>query len=145
MARFEPFPFLPGRNLEACVVSIEFLVCASYFWPRGMTDDLSYSSTTIFPFYIDHDATMDNYAVEDQYCNLETGNWHEKLYLGTETCEVTWMTKWWSPIELTFTTDSCIGGFMLNSCKRGRCKSEEYYEIEEVEKEAFDSVVIDNE
>lgn len=87
---------------------------------------------------------MENYAVEDQYCNLKTGNWHEKVYLGTETCEVNWMTRWWSPMELTFTTDSCIDGFMLNSCKRGRCKSEEqYYEIEE--EEVFDSAVVDNE
>jgi hypothetical protein len=85
---------------------------------------------------------MDNYSVGSQYCNLETGNWHEHFYVGTDTCEVNWMTKWWSPVELTFTTDSCIGGFKLNSCKKGRCKSEEDdYEIEEDEEVVFDSGV----
>jgi hypothetical protein len=76
---------------------------------------------------------MDSYSVEDQYCNLETGNWHERVYPGTETCEVHWMTKWWSPRESIYATDSCVGGFMLNSCKNAPCKSEEYYEIEEKE------------
>lgn len=66
---------------------------------------------------------MPYYSVNDQYCNLKTGNWHETVYFWSEECEA---KKWWEfwkpmPSELTFTTDGCIAGFQLRSCTKGPC------------------------
>ncbi len=53
-------------------------------------------------------------SVQSQWCNKETGNWHENLFVGNEKCEETWFAK---SIDLTFTTDSCVGGMKLKECQ----------------------------
>jgi hypothetical protein len=72
---------------------------------------------------------MPFYSVEDQYCNLETGNWHETVFFGDD-CGVTkpWW-QWWDakkPMDLIFTTDGCIAGLRLLSCKSGPCESDNH-------------------
>jgi hypothetical protein len=69
---------------------------------------------------------MPFYSVKDQYCNLDTGNWHETVFLGDD-CGVTkpWW-QWWhekKPTDLVFTTDGCIAGLRLLYCKSGPCES----------------------
>lgn len=69
-----------------------------------------------------HDATMHGYSVKDQYCNLKTGNWHETVIVGSNTCH------WWAggkKYNLVFTTDSCIDGISLKGCVEGPCDSSE--------------------
>jgi hypothetical protein len=70
-----------------------------------------------------HDATMQGYSVKDQYCNLKTGNWHETVFVGSNTCH---KPHWWwggKRFNLTFTTDSCINGILLSlkGCVAGPC------------------------
>jgi len=65
---------------------------------------------------------MSHYSVKDQYCNMETGNWHETVYMGSEHCATGGWWNWWKPVDLTFTSDSCIAGFRLKSCRNGPCK-----------------------
>lgn len=82
-----------------------------------------------------HDVSLGHFSVKDQYCNLETGNWHETIFLGTKDCS----KKWWthsSSFELTFTTDSCIGGYSLAECHLGPC-----HEIEAIDEELFEKAV----
>ena len=68
---------------------------------------------------------MDNYSVRSQYCNMKTGNWHEQVFLGSKDCSTNWWTQWWSPIDLTFTSDSCVGGISLHYCKPGPCEEDD--------------------
>jgi hypothetical protein len=72
-----------------------------------------------------HDANMHGYSVKDQYCNLTTGNWHETVIVGSNTCH---KPHWWnrvSKFNLTFTTESCINGISLKGCVEGPCDSRE--------------------
>jgi hypothetical protein len=75
----------------------------------------------------DHDTTMPKISASDQYCNPTTGNWHQTMYLGSETCED--MKPWWKwlfwhrSIKLTYTSDSCVGGFVLKRCDFHPCPS----------------------
>jgi hypothetical protein len=69
---------------------------------------------------------MQNLSVKDQYCNMETGNWHETVYFGSKECHVPWYNKNnWNPFDITFTSDSCIGGLRLIFCKMGACDEKE--------------------
>jgi hypothetical protein len=72
-----------------------------------------------------HDASQHHRSAEDQYCNLSTGNWHETVIVGSSICHP---PHWWEGgkvYDLTFTTDSCIGGVRLKSCAQGPCVSHE--------------------
>merc|ERR1712107_698187 len=68
----------------------------------------------------------------DQYCNMETGNYHQLVYPKQSKCiddNIQWYLKWIFPISQTFTTDGCISGglksgFSLQSCKLGPCDSD---------------------
>jgi len=79
-----------------------------------------------------HDALMAHFSVKDQYCNLKTGNWHESIFLGTDTCTI--HHHWWefhdNPIDLTFTSDGCIRGIQLKSCRKGACPRDAYAHAE---------------
>lgn len=81
-----------------------------------------------------HDATLRRMSVENQYCNLKTGNWHETVILGSTTCQGPrhWY-DWGKEFDLTFTTDSCIDGLSLKGCMVGACPSKE------VDRESRDS------
>ena len=91
-----------------------------------LAGDVDISSNRCLLFSLDHDATMPKYSVSDQYCNFETGNWHQKLYWLSDNCLKTkkWWQKWWagSPIELVYTTDACTGGLRLKHCEMGPCE-----------------------
>lgn len=64
-----------------------------------------------------HDATMGKMSVKDQYCNPDTGNWHETVFVGSETCDIS-QPSWWQTItNLTFATHSCVGGVSLKMCE----------------------------
>lgn len=81
-----------------------------------------------FNLLTDHDALMAHFSVKDQYCNKDTGNWHETVYPLSEECQSS-STKWWwwdKTTELTFTTDSCVGGLKLKKCSLGPCDSNEH-------------------
>lgn len=67
---------------------------------------------------IDHDATLHHMSVRSQWCNRKTGNWHEILYVGNEQCKESWFAK---SVDLTFASDSCIGGMQLKECKFHKC------------------------
>lgn len=97
----------------------------------------------------DHDALMAHFSVKDQYCNLKTGNWHESIFLGTDTCKI--HHHWWefhdNPIDLTFTSDGCIHGLQLKSCHKGACPRDTYahaehfqYLVDSVDQYLVDSV-----
>jgi len=71
-------------------------------------------------------------SVKDQYCNTETGNWHQTVYPKKEESDCTivpWWESWIFPQDQTFTTDNCIAGldetgaigFSLKSCSVGPC------------------------
>jgi hypothetical protein len=80
----------------------------------------------------DTDASMGHFAVKDQYCDLETGYWHEMVFPNTSpACDVPWYHRWWAPLNLTFTPDKCVGGYMLDSCKKGKCPNDDLYGDEE--------------
>jgi hypothetical protein len=66
---------------------------------------------------------------------METGNWHEKVYFGSKACNVKWWNKDWSPYDMVFTSDGCIGGLKLNFCKLGACD-------EDNEKDASEESVV---
>jgi hypothetical protein len=68
----------------------------------------------------DHDASRPNMSVDSQWCNKETGHWHETLFVGNEQCEETWFA---APIDLTFTTHLCVGGVQLKECLFRECDS----------------------
>jgi hypothetical protein len=69
----------------------------------------------------DHDASMPNFSVKDQYCDLATGNWHETVYVGSEKCHVHWYEKFVSPQKITFSPNHCMDGYRLDYCVRGAC------------------------
>jgi hypothetical protein len=80
-----------------------------------------------------HDVRIPLRSAEDQYCNLNTGNWHETLIIGSSNCHP---PHWWEGGKvdhLTFTTDSCIGGIRLQSCVQGPCISNEMEQLEALE------------
>jgi len=64
---------------------------------------------------------MTRYSVSDQFCNFETGNWHQRIYMSTDTCQTGGWWYWYNPVELTYTTDSCIAGFRLKECSSDPC------------------------
>lgn len=71
--------------------------------------------------FADHDALMDKYSVKDQYCNAATGNWHETVFMGSEDCRETFWSK---SVDLTFASDSCIGGVGLKECSFKPCEKD---------------------
>lgn len=77
-----------------------------------------------------HDVSMGHISVKDQYCNAETGNWHETVFMGTTDCS----RRWWNRddgFDVTITTDGCVGGYRLAACHSGPCR-EEAEEDEEI-------------
>ena len=69
-------------------------------------------------------------SVKDQYCNKETGNWHQTVYPKDGNCEdVPWWLSWIFPQDQVFIPDGCIvgmdesgaAGFSLKSCQEGPC------------------------
>jgi len=71
-----------------------------------------------------NDATMPHESVEDQYCNMKTGNWHETVYMGSGKCR---RPHWYEPghkYNLVFTGDMCSHGVMLKECMVGPCPRE---------------------
>lgn len=77
-----------------------------------------------------HDATMNGYSVSNQYCNMKTGNWHEKVFMGSDDCTKPWWYFWGDDagFDLTFTPDTCIGGMTLKGCMEGPCPGYPGYE-----------------
>lgn len=68
------------------------------------------------------------FAVKDQYCNMDTGNFHQIVYPTGTQCQdsnIKWYLKLFFPMNQTFTTDSCEkvgdGSYNLNSCILGPC------------------------
>ncbi len=64
--------------------------------------------------------------MKDYYCDEETGNFYEKIFLGTTDCSKPWWNFWTGDdetggTELEFTTDKCMGGYILNKCMTGAC------------------------
>jgi hypothetical protein len=100
--------------------------------------------TMTFPTYSQpgspcyHDVSMGHLSVENQYCNLKTGNWHETFHAGKDDCS----NSWWAPegMDLTFTTDSCIGGYSLKECHQGPCRREDEANI--ADKDTLGSTVV---
>ena len=62
---------------------------------------------------------MSHMSVQDQFCDVRDGNWHQTVFLGTTECKKSWWNK---PMDLTFTTDSCVGGYKLKSCSFTTCE-----------------------
>jgi hypothetical protein len=81
-----------------------------------------------------HCYTNDNLivSVKDQYCNAETGNWHQTVYPKGDCGEVPWWLSWAFPQDQTFAPDNCIlglgaqgaVGLRLKSCNSGPCEKE---------------------
>ena len=69
-------------------------------------------------FVPDHDATMNNFSVKDQFCNTDTGNWHETVFMGSANCRESF---WGKAVRLTFTRDGCVDGFALKECTFQPC------------------------
>ena len=82
-----------------------------------------------------HDAAMDGISVENQYCEANTGFFHENLYLTSTDCSTTWWDKWVhgseSGIKLSYSLTECLGGFKLKECVPGVCNSTSVYFVEE--------------
>jgi len=78
--------------------------------------------------YEDDSITVD---IKDQYCNLDTGNFHQLIYPKGSHCDdsnIKWYLKWIFPMNQTFTTDGCLSAgpnssFSLGSCTAGPCPS----------------------
>lgn len=71
---------------------------------------------------------MNNFSVKNQYCDADTGNWYETVFMGSKTCndgannKPRWMNhRRGTERKLTFTTDSCVGGLTLESCSFEPC------------------------
>ncbi len=72
-------------------------------------------------------------SVRDQYCNMETGNWHQTIYPKGDCDDVPWWLSWIFPQDQTYTSDSCTFGLdehgaigiSLKSCSLGPCESNE--------------------
>ena len=69
----------------------------------------------------DHDATMPNYSVKDQHCDLPRGTFHQEIFAFSNKCEVPWYAQLFSPQEQVFSTESCFSGFKLDYCVAGPC------------------------
>jgi hypothetical protein len=90
------------------------------------------AAIAIMVIITDTDATMGHFAVNDQYCDLETGYWHKMIFPNTSaTCDVPWYHRWRAPLNLTFTPDKWVGGYMLDYCKKGKCPNDDSYGDEE--------------
>jgi hypothetical protein len=71
-------------------------------------------------------------SVKDQYCNTETGNWHQTVYPKGDCAEVPWWLSWLFPQDQTFAPDNCVPGWgehgsiglRLKSCNAGSCDKE---------------------
>lgn len=68
-----------------------------------------------------HDASMPNYSVKDQHCNLIRGTFHQNVYSFSDQCETNWFTRLFSPQEQVFSSDQCFHGFRLDYCIQGPC------------------------
>lgn len=78
-------------------------------------------------------------SVKDQYCDYETGHWHQTAFMSSTHCS----QKWWNiddGFDLTYTTDNCIGGYRLAECHLGPCDRSQEGNENGVEA-AFESVV----
>ena len=85
-----------------------------------------------------HDAKIKHISVKDQYCDLDPEAFHETEYIGSESCHVKWYQKMYSPEKLKFTHDTCVGGYQLRYCVKGKCPEPGDEKYEE------DTVVDDN-
>jgi hypothetical protein len=80
-----------------------------------------------------HDARRHHKSAKDQYCDPMTMNYHETVIVGSSTCHP---PHWWEggkKYDLTFTTDSCIGGVSLKSCTQGSCDASHEMDHEALE------------
>lgn len=64
---------------------------------------------------------MVGYSVKYQYCDLKHGEWKQNVYPFSETCQVKWYTKLFSPQEQVFFTDRYRHGLKLDYCNEGPC------------------------
>jgi hypothetical protein len=73
------------------------------------------------------DATMKGSSVASQYCNPETGNFHMLLYPDSPDCGQGFWEQIFKmkPLDLTFPTDGCLGGFRLSKCTFKPCQKED--------------------
>jgi hypothetical protein len=111
-----------GENPSACVSLFVYQNSKCSGPPLRV---LSFSTWTAPGSPCVHDARIHHRSAKDQYCNLSSGNWHETVIVGSSTCHA---PHWWEggkKYDLTFTTDSCIGGVGLKSCAQGPCDSHE--------------------
>jgi hypothetical protein len=101
-----------------CCASLSKLLLVNY----GLLDSLFFIVWNILS--LDHDSTLRHVSLKDQYCNFDTGLWHQTLYWPSEKCREKKM--WWrdvKPLKLVYTTDSCVFGLQLVSCKKGSCEN----------------------
>lgn len=87
--------------------------------------------------------------VSDQYCNMDTGNYHQVVYPEQSGCDesnIKWYMKWIFPMYQTFTTDGCLyagsnAGVSLQSCVLGPCQSADSDNDEDPTKQEGDVIV----
>merc|ERR1712224_699004 len=72
-------------------------------------------------------------SVADQYCNLQTGNFHQVVYPKGIDCredEIPWYLRLFFPTDQVFAPDNCVSGgwragFSLNFCQKGPCPGDD--------------------
>ena len=117
-SRCENSHFPRGRNWEVLAVSFSSgLIQKDMPLHVLVTHSIVCYLEHLFAFPV-HDATMNKFSVKNQFCNVATGNWHETVFMGSEDCREAFWSK---AVDLTFTSDSCVGGFILKECSFQPC------------------------
>mmetsp|Transcript_19712 Transcript_19712/g.23657 ORF Transcript_19712/g.23657 Transcript_19712/m.23657 type:complete len:200 (+) Transcript_19712:69-668(+) len=60
------------------------------------------------------------YSIKDQYCDLESGVFHQSVYWGSSDCDETQAP----PMEQTYSKSSCLYGYKLGDCYKSLCFDE---------------------
>jgi hypothetical protein len=71
-----------------------------------------------------HDSSMGKDSIENQYCNMMTGNWHETVYVGSSHCHSPHWYHYGGKFNLTFMADKCSHGVSLKECMKGGCPAD---------------------
>jgi hypothetical protein len=67
-------------------------------------------------------------SVENQYCDADTGFFHENLFTTSTDCTATWWDRLVhgseNGIKMIYSPTECLGGFKLKECVPGVCNDD---------------------
>ena len=67
---------------------------------------------------------MPGFSVDNQYCDMNTGNWFQTVYMGSTDCLKPWWMFWFfdnNGVEVTYKPGKCMFGYSLKECGPEAC------------------------